>query len=279
MPALVLAAGRSTRIAAVAAGRPKPLLDVAGRSLLEWSLRWLASHGVGRVWINLHHEADAIRAAIGSGDWLGLDIRYSPESTLLGTAGAWRRLHPAWPSTSLVVYGDNLMRFDLERLLHAHRENGTRMTVALFDPARHAHTAACGGVARVADGRVTAFHEGIGARVDNDQAGVFHEGPHPRQDPAWPSGSLAQRRRAGVGAASEPRTGLINAGVYALEPAVAEVIGEGYQDFGHDVLPRLAEQGWLGAHLIEPTGFCLGVDTPGRYARARAMVAGGVVAL
>lgn len=241
VPALVLAAGRSTRIAAVAAGRPKPLLDVAGRSLLEWNLLWLAAHRVGRVWINLHHEGDAIRAAIGSGGWLGVDVRYSPEAMLLGTAGAWQRLHGEWPSTSLVVYGDNLMRFDLDRLLRAHREQGTRMTVAVFDPAKHAHTAGGGGAARVEeDGRVTAFHEGV---------------PGPRN------------------------AALINAGVYAIEPAVAEVIGQGYQDFGHDVLPGLVERGWLGAHVIEPTGFCLGVDTPERYARARAMVAGGVVAL
>lgn len=249
VPALVLAAGRSTRIAEIAAGRPKPLLDVGGRSLLEWNLLWLASHDVSRVWINLHHEGDAIRSAIGSGGTVGLDVRYAPERSLLGTAGAWRRLRGEWRSTSLVVYGDNLMRFDIERLLRAHRETGARMTIALFDPARHANTAAAGGIARVEEGRVTAFREAVSSGL-----------------PAHP-------------ASGEASTGLVNAGVYALEPTVAELIGPGYQDFGHDVLPRLVEHGWVAGHVIEPTGFCLGLDTPERYERARAMVANGVVAL
>lgn len=196
VPALVLAAGRSTRIAAVAEGRPKPLLDVAGRSLLEWNLRWLGSHGVGRVWINLYHEGDAIRAAIGSGVRLGLDVRYSDERpALLGTAGAWRRVRGEWRSTWLIVYGDNLMRFDLERLLCAHRETRARLTIALFDPARHVHTASGGGVARVEDGRVTAFHEDA-QRGERGLAGR--------------SGSLPQRGRAGVGAACATRKRIVN---------------------------------------------------------------------
>lgn len=277
VPALVLAAGRGTRIAAVSAGRPKPLLEVAGRSLLEWNLRWLAAHGVGRVWINLHREADVIRAAIGSGAHLGLHVRYSHETTLLGTAGAWRRLRDEWSGTSLVVYGDNLMRFDVTGLLRVHRETGARLTVALFDPARHVHTAAAGGFAHVEDGRVTAFYEGV--------PGGLPTPPDPSPSPtSIGCAALGSGFRVPGSAATDSKRGngnpeLINAGVYALEPTLASLIGAGYQDFGHDVLPRLAERGELSAHIIEPTGFCLGVDTPERYARAKAMVAGGAVAL
>lgn len=238
VPALVLAAGQSTRISAVTGGGPKPLLEVAGRPLLEWNLTWLASHGVRRVWINLHHEGGAIRATIGNGARLGVDVRYSEEPMLLGTAGGWRRVAEAWPSTSLVVYGDNLMRFDLNQLLRVHREIDARATVALFDPARHANTGKGGGVAVLSvDGRVRTFREGV-----------------------------------------EPDSGLISAGVYALEPEVLDFVEAGYQDFGHDVLSGLAEVGWLGGHVIETSGFCLGLDTPERYERALALVAAGAVA-
>ena len=237
-PALVLAAGRSTRIAAVADGRPKPLLEIAGRSLLDWNLGWLAHHGVTDIWINLHHEPERIRAAIGDGAAFGVRVRFAYEPVLLGTAGAWRALADNWNDTSLVIYGDNLMRFDLEALLATHRRGGRAATVAVFDPARHANTGIAGGRACVEDGRITGFVEG-GAEAGAE----------------W-----------------------INAGAYALEPELAATMDEGFRDFGHDVLPGLAADGALSAHVVEGGAFCLGLDTPERYERARRMIAEGVVA-
>ena len=241
IPTLVLAAGRSTRIATVAQGRPKPLLEVGGRALLEWNLSWIAAHGVRQAWINLHHEGAAIRAAIGTGERYGLRVSYAEEPVLRGTAGAWKRVAREWRSTSLVVYGDNLMRFDLARLVAAHRAAGRAATVALFEASVHANTGPGGGRAmQRADGRVHRFREGGDAEEDSER---------------------------------------INAGVYALEPSVTGWIGEGYQDFGHDVLPLLAEAGELNGHVIEAGGFCLGLDTPERYSRATELVTRGAVVL
>lgn len=237
MKALVLAAGLSTRLSAVTGGGPKVLVPVGGRSLIEWNLAWLASCGVTRVWVNLHHGGDVIRAALGSGERFGLRIHYSEEPVLRGTAGGWKRLEREWTTTSLVVYGDNLMRFDLRRMQRTHIESGRWATVALFDAAAHANTGGTGGRATLTpDGSIGSFVEGAES------------------------------------------AGLINAGVYLLEPAAAEWIGDGFQDFGHDVLPRLAEAGQLQAHVIEPEGFCLGVDTPERFARAAELLAQGVIA-
>jgi NDP-sugar pyrophosphorylase family protein len=236
--ALVLAAGKSTRIAALASGGAKPLLRVRGRTLLEWNLLWLRAHGMKEVWINLHHRANDIRDAIGDGRHAGVSVRYSEEPVLLGTAGAWKRVAGVWPRTWLVVYGDNLMRFDLSRLLNAHRHHGGAATVALFEPKVHANTADAGGRAALdAQLLVRAFDE---------------------------NGAVA---------------GPINAGVYALESSVADEIDEGYMDFGHDILPRLASAGQLRGHVIEPDGFCLGVDTPERFARALSLLDAGAVTL
>jgi mannose-1-phosphate guanylyltransferase len=235
--ALVLAAGRSTRISPVTNGLPKPLLEIGGTSLLGWNLGWLRSHGIEEIWINVHHRAERIRAAIGDGAAYGVRVRYAYEPELLGTAGAWRALADEWGGTSLVVYGDNFMRFDLERLLDTHRSTGTLATVALFDPAVHACTGSAGGRARLSRGRVVAFDE---------------EG----------------------GGVKSP----VNAGVYALEPSVANLIAPGFQDFGRNVLPRLAAGGELAAHMLEPGGFCLGLDTPERYEAAQRLFAGGEVA-
>jgi NDP-sugar pyrophosphorylase family protein len=236
--ALVLAAGRSTRIAPLADGRPKPLLDLGGRSLLGWNLAWLAASGITDIWINLHHEAERIRAAVGDGAAYGVRARFSYEPVLLGTAGAWRALASVWNGTSLVIYGDNFMRFDLHALLSTHRAGGRPMTVAVFDPAAHPNTGVGGGRAAVEDGRIVAFAEGT------DAAGAH-----------W-----------------------INAGAYALEPGLADTMAEGFLDFGHDLLPALAGGGAVTAHVVEDGAFCLGVDTPARYERAVRMLADGVVA-
>jgi NDP-sugar pyrophosphorylase family protein len=234
--ALVLAAGRSTRISPVTNGLPKPLLEIGGTSLLGWNLSWLRSHGIEEIRINLHHRAERIRAAIGDGAAFGVRVRYAYEPELLGTAGAWRALAHEWRGTWFVVYGDNFMRFDLAALLATHRDSGSGATMAVFDPTVHACTGGAGGRARIVDGRVIAFEE---------------------------DGSVGDAP--------------INAGVYALEPEVAAVIPSGFQDFGRDVLPRLAAAGSLAAHMLEPGGFCLGLDTPERYELAQQLFAGGEV--
>ncbi|HEX7050695.1 MAG TPA: nucleotidyltransferase family protein [Longimicrobiales bacterium] len=237
---LVLAAGKSTRIAGITGGAPKPLMRLRGKRLIEWSLEWLASWGVRSVWVNLHYGAEAMRSALGDGGRYGLRIRYVYEPEIRGTAGAWRDVASVGGGSWLVVYGDNVMRFDLDRFVAVHRERGAAATVALFDPARHANTGIAGGRAVLgAGGRITGFREGGAAR-------------------------------AGEGA-------LVNAGAYLLEDEVLGYIPAGYQDFGRDVLPGLAEAGKLFGHVLEDDAYCLGVDTPERYAVAEALIeAGGV---
>lgn len=244
--ALVLAAGKSTRISEWAGGVPKPLLEIGGRTLLEWNLEWLASYGVASAWVNLHYGAALIRDALENGNRSGVEIRFSFEEELLGTAGAWKKLDREWGETSLVVYGDNLTRFDLTRFLDAHLASGSPATVALFDASRHLNTGIAGGRAEMAgDGRVVAFREG-GADTTSD-------------------------------ATSAPS--LVNAGVYLLERAVTDRIGPGFQDFAVDVFPRLLDTGELRGCIFEDDGFCLGVDTPERFMIARRLIESGQVAL
>src|SRR5262245_34568044 len=116
--ALLLAAGKSTRIAESANNLPKPLIDVAGKTPLEWNLSWLAESGVREVFINLHYRGELIRAHAGDGVRFGLSIRYSEEPELLGTAGALIPLERALAPGGdfFVLYGDNISRFALAEL-------------------------------------------------------------------------------------------------------------------------------------------------------------------
>jgi NDP-sugar pyrophosphorylase family protein len=235
LKALLLAAGKGSRLGAAAGGVPKPLVAIGGTTPLQHSIAWVAPL-VTEIWINLHHDAARIRARAGS-SFGAVPIRYSYEPELLGTAGAWRRLAPEWTGPCLVVYGDNFMRFDLGALIAAHVAGGAVATIAVYDPRMHANTGIGGGRVEVAGTRVTRFVEG---------AGEFVEG-------------------AGEG--------LVNAGAYCIEPELAAQIPPGFSDFGRDILPGLAVAGRLAGHPIEPQGFCLGLDTPARLELARALAA------
>jgi mannose-1-phosphate guanylyltransferase len=158
--ALVLAAGFGSRLTRHSP-EPKPLVPFRGRRLIEWNLVWLGASGVRDVWINLHHEPLKFRSALGDGRRYGVRIRYSEEARILGTAGAWKRLRSEWRSASLVIYGDNVMRFDLGGLARAHATRPALCTVALFDVARHTNTGMAGSRVDVDRAqRVTAFREG-----------------------------------------------------------------------------------------------------------------------
>lgn len=159
MKALVLAAGKGTRLARVSAGLPKPLVDVCGTTPLEHALGWVAAMGPAQIWINVHDAAQLVQQRIGT-EVAGVPVRYSFEPELLGTAGAWKKLDSEWTDTSLVVYGDNFMHFDLHALREHHRAAGALMTIALFDPDRHANTGKGGGRVELRDGRVQRFVEG-----------------------------------------------------------------------------------------------------------------------
>src|SRR5881296_608456 len=146
MKAVVLAAGKSTRITPVSGGLPKPLIRIAGETILGRNLVWLASEGIRDIWINLHYRPEEIREAIGDGSRFGVSVRYVHEPELLGTAGAVRNLAAEWKDTILVVYGDSLVRLDLGAMFRTHRAHAPVATVALFDRRKHSHTAIAGGL-------------------------------------------------------------------------------------------------------------------------------------
>ena len=100
--AMLLAAGAGSRLQPLTDTVPKPLLPIANIPLLERSITWLARQGVDEIVINIHHRAETIIAAIGSGERFGVSIRYSHEHELLGTSGAVKRCRASsGPSHSL----------------------------------------------------------------------------------------------------------------------------------------------------------------------------------
>lgn len=138
MRAMILAAGRGQRMGVLTADRPKPLLEVGGRSLLDWHLRALARAGYRDVVINLAWQAAQIPAALGNGERYGLQIAYSDEGDeALETAGGIRRALPRLGDAPfLVVNGDVWCDVDFARLPPL-EPNATAALMLVPNPAHH----------------------------------------------------------------------------------------------------------------------------------------------
>ncbi|MFV0474779.1 MAG: nucleotidyltransferase family protein [Pikeienuella sp.] len=90
--AMVLAAGFGTRMGALTADRPKPLLPVAGRALIDHALDYLAAAGVARAVVNLHYRGEMIRAHLAGR--AAPEITFSEEDEILETGGGLRKALP-----------------------------------------------------------------------------------------------------------------------------------------------------------------------------------------
>jgi mannose-1-phosphate guanylyltransferase len=84
---MLLCAGLSTRLGALGAERPKPMLPVCGIPILAYGIANLVAHGVRDIVINTHHRSDVIEREIGDGRHLGARIQYIHEAQILGTGG------------------------------------------------------------------------------------------------------------------------------------------------------------------------------------------------
>jgi NDP-sugar pyrophosphorylase family protein len=137
MRALVLTAGLGTRLQPLTLARAKAAAPVDGEPLARRTIRWLVSHGIRDLVLNLHHKPDSITAAVGDGTDLGARVRYSWESPVLGSAGGPRHALPllldrGGDNTFVLVNGDTLTDVDLPAMIRRHRESGALVSMALI---------------------------------------------------------------------------------------------------------------------------------------------------
>ena len=139
--ALVLTAGLGTRLRPLTFARAKAAVPVDGESLAGRVIRWLAASDVRDLVLNLHHKPESITRAIGDGSSLGVRVRYSWESIVLGSAGGPRHALPLLLDAPkprddegglLVVNGDTLTDVELDRLAEHHARTGARVTMSLI---------------------------------------------------------------------------------------------------------------------------------------------------
>jgi NDP-sugar pyrophosphorylase family protein len=159
--ALVLTAGLGTRLRPLSYVRAKGALPLGGEPLARRILRGLCVAGVRDAVLNLHHLPHTLTRAIGDGTDMGMRVRYSWETPVLGSAGGPRRALPLLRERAkdaeqpfLIVNGDTLTNVDLAALVADHRSSGALITMAVIpnvEPDKYS------GVAAEADGCFAGF--------------------------------------------------------------------------------------------------------------------------
>jgi NDP-sugar pyrophosphorylase family protein len=132
--AVILAGGKADRLRPLTDDRPKAMVEVAGRPIVEHQLRWLAANGVRDVVVSLGYQAEILRRHVGDGSELGVEVRYAVESEPLGRGGGLRfasgeLAHPRDPFFG--VNGDVICRFNLPAMVELHLRLQVLVTVAL----------------------------------------------------------------------------------------------------------------------------------------------------
>jgi len=130
--AMVLAAGRGTRLAPLTDTMPKPLVPVAGRPFVEHILAFLRAGGIEEVVLNLHHLGHLIEQHLGDGSRLGLRVRYSWEDELLDTGGGIKRAESLLGGEPFaVINGDSVLDLALADVLEHHERHGGVATMVV----------------------------------------------------------------------------------------------------------------------------------------------------
>ncbi|MDQ6718035.1 MAG: sugar phosphate nucleotidyltransferase, partial [Gemmatimonadota bacterium] len=129
-PAVILAGGRGTRLGALTASLPKPMIVVAGRPILERLILHLMSCGIREFHLSVNYLAEVIESHFGDGSAFGCSITYLRESSPLGTGGPLSLLDPVPNLPVVVVNGDLVTQCDVGRMLDFHEAGGYVATIA-----------------------------------------------------------------------------------------------------------------------------------------------------
>lgn len=131
MRAVVMAGGEGTRLRPLTTSRPKPMVTVANRPLLEHAINLLKQHEIQDVIATLHYMPNIIRNHFQDGSEFGVRMAYIVEEKPLGTAGGVKRAESLLDKTFLVFSGDVLTDIDLSRALRFHQRKGALATIVL----------------------------------------------------------------------------------------------------------------------------------------------------
>jgi mannose-1-phosphate guanylyltransferase len=217
MKAMILAAGKGTRVRPITHTTPKPMIPILQKPVMEFLLELLRQHGFDEIMVNVSHLAEEIENYFRDGQRFGVQIAYSFEGRIedgeligeaLGSAGGIKRIQdfqPFFDDTFVVLCGDALIDLDLTEAVRRHKEKGA-MASLVAKRVPHDQVSSYGVVVTDEEGRILRFQE-------------------------KPS-------------VEEAASDMINTGIYIFEPEVLDFIPSGQPfDIGSDLFPKLVEAG------------------------------------
>lgn len=231
MNAIILGAGRGTRLGAVGRATPKILVEVGGEAILTRQIRYLKRGGVQRIVLNAHHLAEQVEDFV-SRHAETADVEVVVEPELLGTAGGVLNALPRLgPDPFVVLYGDVIVDEPIEAVVRTHSDARADATITVYESTE---VEGKGIVEMSSDGSVVRFRE---KDVSNSTRKVFvNAGLYilkPSLLEEFPRGSIL--------------------------------------DFGHDVLPRAVQRGsQIVGHVLPHPVIDMGTPAALRLARESA---------
>jgi MurNAc alpha-1-phosphate uridylyltransferase len=117
MQVVILAGGQATRLGDIAVNKPKSLISIQGKTFLEYQLESLERGNIGDVVLCVGHMAEKVQGYIGDGKRYGMNIQYSVEDRLLGTAGALKKAGPLLDDPFITMYGDSFLSLDFDAVM------------------------------------------------------------------------------------------------------------------------------------------------------------------
>ncbi len=139
MKAMILAAGFGTRLFPLTIDRTKPAIPFLGKPLVGYVAEYVAKFGFKDIVVNLHHQPESVKSALGNGEEFGVKIHYTLETPeILGTAGALDNARDLLSDgTFLIVNGKIITDIDIEKALETHRKSGAIATMILKENSKY----------------------------------------------------------------------------------------------------------------------------------------------
>lgn len=153
---MIMAAGLGTRLLPLTDPLPKPMMPVLNTPVMEYSIRLLQMHGVSDIVANTHYNPAYIMDHFGNGSDFGVNLTYSFEEQLLGTAGGVRNNRHFLNETFFVLSGDALTDINLTAMYEFHKKSNSLVTIALKAVR---DVSGYGVVVTRKSGRITGFQE------------------------------------------------------------------------------------------------------------------------
>lgn len=129
MQAIILAGGKGERLRPLTSEKPKPMVSVLDKPLMEYLIELLKKHGIFEIGITLKFLPNQIRSYFGNGEKWGVNIKYFEETNALGTAGGVKAAQNFLRDTFIVLSGDALTNVNIEKILTFHKSNKNDVTI------------------------------------------------------------------------------------------------------------------------------------------------------